>query len=192
MPDTILLVEDDETLRGLVAGHLSEAGFAVILAADGMAALQALDDNAPVDLLLTDLHLPGGPHGLSLANMTKARLGIPVLFITGDRELSQQRESLPGKLFSKPVDLAELTTEIRHQLAAAAAAPSPLDAAPAQIRRWRRKADELRSAADGNASAPAQRDLRHAARTYDALADSSEARNPRQRQGTTDREPESG
>lgn len=190
MPDTILLVEDDETLRVLVASHLTEAGFTVIAVAGGLAALEELDNNQPVDLLLTDLRLPGGPHGLSLANMTKVRRGIPVVFMSGQRELLEQPDSLPGRLFSKPIDLAELTAEIRRQLLALEEAPPGDDDSPERIRRWRTKAEELRTAADGNASDAARQDLRHAARTYETLADSSAARNEGKRQGKTDHEPD--
>lgn len=115
---TILVVEDDETLRYAVVQHLAAAGYNVIAVGDGMAALSELDTNNRIDLLLLDVVMPSGnPHGLALARMARRRRPkIPVIFMTGHPDLIQIARELPAAAFMKPVDLAVLMTEIKAQL----------------------------------------------------------------------------
>ena len=191
MQRTILLVEDDEVFRYVTEAHLTAAGFAVVAAECAMAALKKLDHQS-VDLLLADVHLPrGGPQGLSLAHMVKHRYGIPVIFVTGHRELLDAITYIPGKVFCKPVDLDALTAEIVRQLSEAPQPqpqPSIPSDTPEQIRRWRIKAEELRTTSEGDTLASVRQDLKTAAQTYDALADRAEARLA----GRRNRQPETG
>ena len=80
----ILVVDDDVTVRMLVAEVLHEAGYTVLDAGDGPGGLALLRSDAGLDLLVTDLGLPGGLTGRQLANEARAlRPGLAVLFITG-------------------------------------------------------------------------------------------------------------
>ena len=80
---TILVVEDDDRLRRLVVRQMAELGYQVLEAADGGAAL-AVIDRCPVDLLFTDVVMPGGVDGPGLARTAAARRpGLRVLFTTG-------------------------------------------------------------------------------------------------------------
>ncbi len=82
---TVLVVEDDATVRALIGEALEEAGYRVIAAADGAAGLRALETEA-VDLLVTDVGLPG-LDGRRMADQARAaRPGLKVLFITGYAE----------------------------------------------------------------------------------------------------------
>jgi DNA-binding NtrC family response regulator len=187
MQYTILLVEDDEALRHAIEAHLLKAGFAVIAVDGAMAALRELDTKR-AHLLLTDLHLPGGgPHGLSLGNMVKSRFRIPVILITGYRDLLDASHP-PGTVFEKPVDFEILTAEIVRQLgdqpvaASKQAVRMDIDS-PEQIRRWRMKAEEIRTAAG---SAGDKHHMLRAAETYDALANNAEARRDRRKKKPSD------
>jgi CheY-like chemotaxis protein len=187
MPRNILLVEDDEALRYAIAADLRAAGLTVVAVADGLAALAELDDGR-FDLLLTDVQLPrGGPHGLSLANMVRHRHGIPVIFITGHREVLEAERFLPGKVFYKPIDLDALILEINREFTVTLTPPPPSPEDAVRIRRWRQKAEELRTTSDSFGDNSASAGLRRAAATYDGLADNAEARRePKMR------EPEAG
>jgi CheY-like chemotaxis protein len=80
----VLLVEDDEFVRELVVAQLTELGHAVLPAPDGEAALRAVDAGEPVDLLMTDVMLPGPLDGYALAARVQTlRPGLPVLYATG-------------------------------------------------------------------------------------------------------------
>ncbi len=81
---TVLLVEDEESVRMILAEALSDEGYTVLEAGDGRSGLEILQAGADVDLLVTDVGLPGGMNGQQLAD--QARLQSPklkVLFITG-------------------------------------------------------------------------------------------------------------
>ncbi|MDU6727928.1 MAG: PAS domain-containing protein, partial [Bradyrhizobium sp.] len=84
---TILVVDDEPTIRMLVMEVLDERGYAVIEAKDGPTGLAALQSNARIDLLITDVGLPGGMNGRQLADAARAtRPGLKILFITGYAE----------------------------------------------------------------------------------------------------------
>lgn len=85
--ETVLVVDDEPTVRMLVIEVLEELGYAAIEAADGAAGLKLLQSSARIDLLVTDVGLPGGMNGRQMADA--ARVGRPdlkILFITGYAE----------------------------------------------------------------------------------------------------------
>jgi signal transduction histidine kinase/CheY-like chemotaxis protein len=83
--ETILVVEDEQALRDLVARVLDDLGYAVLTAATAAEALKVLaESERSIDLLLTDVVLPGGVQGNDLASgLMAARPDLPVLFMSG-------------------------------------------------------------------------------------------------------------
>jgi signal transduction histidine kinase len=82
--ETILVVEDEEAVRAFSVEMLRELGYSVLEAADGHAALRVLEANSRVDLLFTDVGLPGGLNGRALADEAlKRRPRLKVLFTSG-------------------------------------------------------------------------------------------------------------
>jgi len=82
-----MVIDDEPSLRVLVAEILGEAGCSVIEASDGPAALRLLPAAPRVDPLITDVGLPGGPNGRQVADAARiARPRLQVLFITGHAE----------------------------------------------------------------------------------------------------------
>lgn len=80
----VLLVEDDGSVRTIIAEVLSDQGYTVLEAGDGRAGLDILQAGAAVDLLVTDVGLPGGMDGRQLADLARLqRPKLKVLFITG-------------------------------------------------------------------------------------------------------------
>ncbi len=85
--ETVLVVDDEPTVRMLVTEVLEDLGYAALEAADGPAGLRLLQSDARVDLLVTDVGLPGGMNGRQMADAARlARPGLKVLFITGYAE----------------------------------------------------------------------------------------------------------
>jgi CheY-like chemotaxis protein len=85
--DVVLVVEDEPGVRMLVTDLLDELGYAAIEAADGAEGVARLKSAARVDLLITDVGLPGGMNGRQVADIARElRPGLPVLFITGFAE----------------------------------------------------------------------------------------------------------
>jgi PAS domain S-box-containing protein len=117
---TILAVEDDELVRRRVEGQLAALGYKVIAAADGPAALEVLRSGAPIDLLFTDVVMPGGMDGGELAEAARAlRPGLPVLFTSGytERGIVQRGRLEPGvHLLNKPYRRQDLAEKVRELL----------------------------------------------------------------------------
>jgi CheY-like chemotaxis protein len=85
--EVVLVIDDDPTVRMLVSEVLGDLGYAVIEAPDGPTGLKVLDSNARIDLLITDVGLPGGMNGRQVADAARvSRSGLKVLFITGYAE----------------------------------------------------------------------------------------------------------
>ena len=82
--ETVLLVEDEMDVRSLAEAYLEMFGYLVISAADGPTALAALDANAKIDLLLTDIILPGAMDGIAIAAHVRAtRPDVKIVYISG-------------------------------------------------------------------------------------------------------------
>ena len=118
--ETILVVEDNPDVRRLVLRQLRDLGYAVIEAANGPQAMKILNDGAAIDLLFTDVVMPGGMTGRQLAEAAKAsRPDLKTLFTSGYTEDSVLRLGKldPGvRLLSKPYRKHELATRIREAL----------------------------------------------------------------------------
>ena len=85
--ETVLVVDDEQVIRMLITDVLEEAGYHVLEAADGAGALKAMQSDARIDLLVTDVGLPGGMNGRQLADAGRVlRPDLKVLFITGYAE----------------------------------------------------------------------------------------------------------
>ena len=118
--ETVLVVDDEPTVRMLVVEVLSELGYHAVEASDGAAGLRALQSGRRIDLLVTDVGLPGGMNGRQLADA--ARVGTPalkVLFITGYAENAVVGNGMlePGmQIMSKPFTMESLATRIRDIL----------------------------------------------------------------------------
>ena len=121
--ETVLVVDDEPTVRMLVADVLSELGYAAVEAGDGASGLAVLRSERRLDLLVTDVGLPGGMNGPQLAEAARAaRPGLPVLFITGYAEnaLAGNGQLEPGmRVMTKPFSVDALARRIRDMLAKA-------------------------------------------------------------------------
>ncbi len=114
--EEILLVEDQEGVRSFTAETLRELGYRVTEAQDALEALALLRGSAEVDLLLTDIGLPGGIDGRALAaEAARLRPGLKVLFATGYSQIVIQhgRMELGLEVVSKPFTRLELARLIR-------------------------------------------------------------------------------
>ena len=99
---TVLLIDDDTSVREVTAAMLREDGFAVIEAGSGGAGLEALDRTEKVDLLLVDFAMPG-MNGAEVAREAQARRpGLPTLFVTGYADLEAIRSVGEDRIVAKP------------------------------------------------------------------------------------------
>jgi CheY-like chemotaxis protein len=118
--EIVLVVEDHDDLRGYSTEALKEMGYRVVEAANAQAALTILDTGIAIDLLFTDVVLPGGMNGRQLADAAAIRRpGMKVLFTTGyTRNAIVHNGQLDAgiQLIGKPFTYTALAAKIRAVL----------------------------------------------------------------------------
>ena len=122
--ETVLVCEDDPDVRAYSAEVLRELGYEVLEARDGAAALSLLEQKGPaIDLLLTDVVLPGGMSGAAVAEVARRIApALPVLFTTGyARNAILPADGEDGTaVLTKPFTYADLASRVRTMLDARA------------------------------------------------------------------------
>lgn len=120
--ETVLVIDDEPAIRMLVVEMLTDSGYRALEAEDGPGGLAILRSDAVIDLLITDVGLPGGLNGRQVADAAReSRPGLKVLFVTGYAE-----NALVGnghldngmEILTKPFVLADLGDRIRKMLEA--------------------------------------------------------------------------
>lgn len=114
--ETVLVVDDEPSIRVLVTELLSSLGYLVIEAADGATGLQLLQSDMRIDLLISDIGLPGTLNGRQMAKLAReTREHLPVLFITGYAQSSvMEKAHLEPRtqVLTKPFRLEALATRV--------------------------------------------------------------------------------
>lgn len=112
---TVLVVEDEASVRALVVNLLAEFGYSPLEAADAESALVHLHSDQIIDLMVSDVGLPG-LNGRQLAELARSRRpALPILFVTGYAANATVRESFldPGMdMIAKPFAMAELAAKV--------------------------------------------------------------------------------
>ena len=118
---TVLVVDDDPTVRMLVVEVLEDLGYTAIQAGDGPSAVPVLQSDVRLDLLVTDVGLPGGMNGRQVADAARAaRPDLNILFITGYAEnavLSHGHLDPGMHVLTKPFAMEAIASRIRDLIA---------------------------------------------------------------------------
>ena len=118
--ETVLVVDDEPTVRMLIVDALGELGYACAEAADGPAGLKILQSSARIDMLITDVGLPGGLNGRQVADAARLlRPDLKVLFITGYAEnavLNHGHIQHGMEVLTKPFAVADLAGRVDRML----------------------------------------------------------------------------
>lgn len=118
--ETILLIEDNSVIRMMVCELLVDLGYAVREAADSQSCFKYAEQFGEIDLLITDVGLPGGMNGFELAEAVRShQADLKVLYITGFTKDVAVRQKLlePGMhIISKPFAIDTLSIRVRHIL----------------------------------------------------------------------------
>jgi DNA-binding response OmpR family regulator len=139
-PKSILVVDDEDTIREVIRRYLERDGFAVREAADGYAALEAIQDGPP-DLIVLDLMLPG-VDGLSITQQIRTLKGvyderhrIPIIMLTAKGETSDRIRGLDlgaDDYMAKPFSPQELVSRVKAVLRRSSET-APLPGLPGQV-----------------------------------------------------------
>jgi signal transduction histidine kinase/ActR/RegA family two-component response regulator len=118
--ETVLVVDDEPSVRMLVVDALTDLGYACIEAGDGPSGLKVLQSDTPIHLLITDVGLPGGLNGRQVAEEARRlRPELRILFITGYAEnaaLNHGHIERGMEVLTKPFAIEELTRRVRRLL----------------------------------------------------------------------------
>ncbi|WP_070252215.1 hybrid sensor histidine kinase/response regulator [Duganella phyllosphaerae] len=124
---TVLVVDDEPSVRLLIADILGDLGCTVLQAGDSSAGLAVLESGAPVDLLVSDIGLPGGMNGRQMAELgMRLKPRLRVLFLTGYAEaavLGSGKLAEGMAVMTKPFDIDVLSERVADMLAAVDAPP---------------------------------------------------------------------
>lgn len=122
----ILFVEDEDRVRDIAVHLLESCGYEVVQAADGLEAMDVIREQGGIDLVITDVRMPG-MDGPALLTAARPHLGerTPIVFITGYTEhdfekLLSDEKSGRVSLLRKPFTLSQLAERVRDELARAA------------------------------------------------------------------------
>jgi nitrogen-specific signal transduction histidine kinase/CheY-like chemotaxis protein len=122
--ESILIVDDEPTVRLLMSDLLQDAGYRVLEAADGPSGLKILQSETRIDLLITDVGLPGGMNGRQVADAARvARPNLKVLFITGYAEnavIGNGHLEAGMHVITKPFVMDALANKVREMIDARA------------------------------------------------------------------------
>ncbi|HEY3892828.1 MAG TPA: PAS domain-containing protein [Bradyrhizobium sp.] len=114
--ETVLVVEDEPVVRAVILEMLDEQGYRTLAAVDGPSGLRILQGNEPIDLLVTDVGLPG-INGRQLADQAReTRPGLKILFVTGYAESVAIADGFLQsgmEMITKPFDLDHLSRRVR-------------------------------------------------------------------------------
>ena len=118
--EVVLIVDDEPTMRMLISDILDDLGYLSIEASDSAAGLRVLQSNQRIDLLISDVGLPGGMNGRQMADAARlSRPALKTLFITGYAEnaLLGEGQLGPGMaVLAKPFAIEVLATRVRAML----------------------------------------------------------------------------
>jgi CheY-like chemotaxis protein len=139
-PSTILVVDDDPDVREAAVRVLAERGHEILAAANALEALREVERVGHINLLFTDIVMPGGIDGFMLARRVKEmRPDTKILYATAYGDLAQSELGVVyGKVVTKPYRPRALLDEVDALLGTAP---------PENAKYWREKAQQFREAA---------------------------------------------
>ena len=116
--ETVLVVEDNAEVLELAVTTISDLGYRVLTAADGPSALGIVQGGEPIDLLFSDVVMPGGMNGFELVNKARAiRIGLKALVTSGYANVHRPGSDRPDvPLLLKPYRRGDLAQCIRMAL----------------------------------------------------------------------------
>jgi DNA-binding NtrC family response regulator len=123
---TILLVEDDAYLAALAEMHLETLGYHIAYAGTARRALAMLAEGAAVDMVFTDILMPGGMNGIDFAKVVRARMpGLPIVLTTGSQAAAADARAQGFTVVERPCPVDVLESTLRGALGGQSSAGQP-------------------------------------------------------------------
>ena len=129
-PPKVLVVEDEMLLRMRAVDIVEDAGFTPIEAVNADEALAILESRSDVDLLFTDIQMPGSMDGLKLAHAVHARWpSIKIILVSGKLTPTDSERPTDSRFFGKPLEVSQMIAEIQEMIGQGALKLVPPDIA---------------------------------------------------------------
>jgi two-component sensor histidine kinase/DNA-binding response OmpR family regulator len=113
----VLVVEDEMLLRMRAMDMVEDAGFTGVEAINADDALAILESRSDIELLFTDIQMPGSMDGLNLAHAVHARWPlIKIILVSGQLKLTDNDKPLDSRFFGKPLDVKQMIAEMQNML----------------------------------------------------------------------------
>jgi CheY-like chemotaxis protein len=123
---TVLVVEDDVLQRMFLADEMRRAGYNVLEAASAHEAIAILGAGARVDLMITDIDMPGAMDGLALASFVRNEHSTILVVIASGHSAHLRQQSTPvHAIFTKPYDFSAMAAAVRRLIGEEQTAPAP-------------------------------------------------------------------
>jgi CheY-like chemotaxis protein len=117
---TVLVVDDEEDLLDVALAYLADMGFTALKAIDGASALEVLAQHSEIDLMVTDIVMPGGMNGVELVQRARdLRPDLKIIYSSGFPAEALAEKSLPlvdGPLLRKPYQRAEFVAIVNRSM----------------------------------------------------------------------------
>lgn len=114
---TVLVVEDEGLIRLDISQTLEEEGFRVLEASNADEAIVLLNTHADIQLMFTDIDMPGSMDGLKLAAAVRDRWPpIKIIVTSGHRQLTDAALPVEGRFFAKPYDASRVISAMRAMI----------------------------------------------------------------------------
>jgi len=113
----ILVVEDEMLLRMRAVDMVEDAGFTAVEAINADDALAVLESRSDIELLFTDIQMPGSMDGLKLAYAVHSRWpSIKIILVSGQLKLTDDDKPVDSRFFGKPLDVKQMIAEMQDML----------------------------------------------------------------------------
>jgi two-component sensor histidine kinase len=117
VPRTVLVVEDEMMLRMRAVDMVEDAGFSSVEAVNADDALAILESRSDIDLLFTDIQMPGSMDGLKLAHAVNERWpSIKIILVSGQLKLTDDDRPADSRFFGKPLDVKHMIAELQDMI----------------------------------------------------------------------------
>src|SRR5258708_37190051 len=114
---TVLVVEDEMLLRMRAVDIVEDAGFTPLEAVNGDDAFAILESRSDIDLLFTDIQMPGTMDGLKLAHAVHARWpSIKIMLVSGQVTPSETERPADSRFYGKPLEVKKMIAELQEML----------------------------------------------------------------------------
>src|SRR3954463_2844871 len=125
---TVLIVEDEMVLRMRAVDIVEDAGFTPLEAVNADDALALLESRSDIDLLFTDIQLPGAMNGLKLAYAVHERWpSIKIILVSGQVTPGEAERPTDSRFFAKPVEVQQMTAQLQDMIGRGALKIIPSD-----------------------------------------------------------------